>query len=266
MPTSDSPRARWEVIDLPALDSARAGDGSLWPERWPAHELAKRRAEVGEHDWQSLFQQHPVARKGRVFPAFGPAHIVPHAELLRRYHANGRWRFRRVAVGVDFGVRHPGTAIVVGETGTGDWVAVHEEVHEGRLVAEWTDEAAGVEGWLRIYDRLARDFGPEAFAADPSEPGNIALMRQTLDPYDAVVLGADNAVGDGINTINAALAPRPDARPRLLVSDACPKLIAEMETWSYRVVAGVASETPHHLGDDACDGLRYACRYLAAAD
>lgn len=54
----------WEVINLPAIDdSGRA----LWPERWTAEILNKRRVDVGEYDWASLYQGQPRPRGGALF-------------------------------------------------------------------------------------------------------------------------------------------------------------------------------------------------------
>jgi len=55
----------WEIVSLPAID---AEGRALWPERWPVSELERKRAEVGEYDWDSLFQQSPKARKGLGLP------------------------------------------------------------------------------------------------------------------------------------------------------------------------------------------------------
>jgi predicted phage terminase large subunit-like protein len=57
--------ARWEVVNLPAIDDAGA---PLWPSRWPVSELAKKRA-ANEYDWHSLFMGAPRARGGEVFRA-----------------------------------------------------------------------------------------------------------------------------------------------------------------------------------------------------
>lgn len=54
----------WRYIKLPAIDdSGRA----LWPSRWPADALEKRRETVGEYVWASLYQGDPKPRGGSVF-------------------------------------------------------------------------------------------------------------------------------------------------------------------------------------------------------
>lgn len=247
------PALGFEEITLPAL-SARGQ--ALWPERYDVAALEQLRLEVGEHDWQSLYQQHPVARRGRVWDVFERSlHVVPHHQLPQS--------FRRVAIGVDFGMRHPGVMLVVGQTGTGDLVVLHEEVHQGRTFAVRSTD--GKDGWLSIASKLREIYRPERFVADPSEPGLILALRQHLAGHP-VVENAQNDVREGIRRVTVHLTPVPGAdgskRPRLLVSDRCPHLIRELETWSYLTVGGIPSETPSDVGDDACDALRYAVMAL----
>src|SRR5688500_16480869 len=54
----------WPYVKLPALDEAGT---ALWPERWPADALQKRREEVGPYVWASLYQGEPRPRGGAVF-------------------------------------------------------------------------------------------------------------------------------------------------------------------------------------------------------
>jgi hypothetical protein len=249
----------WREITLPAVDPSRGGDGSLWPSRWNRTALDVRRAEVGEHDWQSLFQQNPVAKRGRVYPNFARGtHVVRHEDLERQFLLGGRWSFRRRTAGVDFGWTHPGAMIVFGMTGAGCVYALHEEWHRHLLVAERTDERR--EGWLAIYKRVASQFQLDSIHADPSEPGNIAAMRQHLGG-NPVVYNAQNDVGEGIRRIATLMAPhKTDGKPRFFVSDRCKRLIHELETYSY--VGG--SERPQEIDDDAADGARYGAFPLAA--
>lgn len=65
---------QWEVVRLPAmLDTAPAsydqrdpGD-PLWPEKYDAKALRRIRANVGERDWQALYQCRPTAQEGGMF-------------------------------------------------------------------------------------------------------------------------------------------------------------------------------------------------------
>jgi predicted phage terminase large subunit-like protein len=54
----------WERIFLPALSE---GGVALWPTRWPAEELLRRKEEIGEYEWASLFLGEPRPRGGAVF-------------------------------------------------------------------------------------------------------------------------------------------------------------------------------------------------------
>lgn len=69
------PRAdQWTVVSLPAVaeepvppyDPRRPGE-VLWPERWDADEMGRKRAVVGERDWTSLYQQRPAPDEGEIF-------------------------------------------------------------------------------------------------------------------------------------------------------------------------------------------------------
>jgi predicted phage terminase large subunit-like protein len=69
------PRAdQWTVITLPAVaeepiapyDPRQPGE-VLWPTRWDADEMRRKRAVVGERDWASLYQQRPAPDEGEIF-------------------------------------------------------------------------------------------------------------------------------------------------------------------------------------------------------
>lgn len=69
----------WTVIELRAiadgtdpLDSRAVGE-PLWPDFMPADFLAKRRRDVGEYDWASLYDQRPRPKGGSVF---GDVHLA----------------------------------------------------------------------------------------------------------------------------------------------------------------------------------------------
>jgi predicted phage terminase large subunit-like protein len=62
----------WTVVRLPAIAEAddplgrRAGE-ALWPEKYDAEDLARIRANLGEYDWEALYQQEPFSRSGNLF-------------------------------------------------------------------------------------------------------------------------------------------------------------------------------------------------------
>jgi hypothetical protein len=240
----------WQVVNLPAIDASRDGDGSLWPERWPADALEVRRHEVGEYDWQSLYQGNPIARKGRVYSGFSQAtHVRPHHETERLYRHGTRWSFRRIVVPVDWGYSDPCVALCLGVTGAGK-VVVFEEHYERNVIV---DDA----GWLGRFEKIRDEHQPAAFVCDPSDPGYIAATRRKLAGRP-IVENAINDIADGIRRVQIALQSQHDGEPGLIVSDRCVNLIRELETYTYRVGPdGQPSDTPAGGSDHAVDALRY---------
>lgn len=57
-------RDGWESVNLPALSDDGA---ALWPGRWPAAELLKIKATVGEYEWAALYRGEPRPKGGAVF-------------------------------------------------------------------------------------------------------------------------------------------------------------------------------------------------------
>jgi predicted phage terminase large subunit-like protein len=55
----------WDSINLEAIDEA-TGE-ALWPTRWPADVLLRRRRTIGEYEWASLFQGRPRPRGAKLF-------------------------------------------------------------------------------------------------------------------------------------------------------------------------------------------------------
>ena len=71
---ADPKADQWTVLNLPAVaedpvapyDPRQPGE-VLWPTRWDAAEMARKRAVVGERDWASLYQQRPAPDEGEIF-------------------------------------------------------------------------------------------------------------------------------------------------------------------------------------------------------
>lgn len=76
----------WQYVCLPALTPVgKSGWKALWPERWPVEALLRRKEDVGEYVWASLFQGQPRPRGGQVFgDPWGYAEL-PDATLPRRH-------------------------------------------------------------------------------------------------------------------------------------------------------------------------------------
>jgi hypothetical protein len=245
---------RWHVTALAALDPRGR---ALWPERWPESELLKRRAEVGEYDWDSLFQQEPKARKGLVYPEFSRrTHVLPHREIERLYRSGDVWTFPVVGCGGDWGWSDPSAWIVCAKTGGGT-VVVLDEFYESGVT---TDD----HGWFPRLKQMRDTYRLGWFACDPSEPGYMAGLRRALASRP-VVYGADNRISEGIRRVRRQLANGPDGRPRLLISDRCTHVLEEFETYSYLAGASGPSEEPEDRNNHAMDALRYAIAQMFPA-
>lgn len=54
----------WTTLHFPALDE---NDNALWPERYPADELLRIKASIGNRAWNALYQGAPVPFEGNMF-------------------------------------------------------------------------------------------------------------------------------------------------------------------------------------------------------
>jgi hypothetical protein len=212
-------------------------------------------AKVYRQEYESTFE----TAAGRIYEDFTRrAHVRPHAEIERQYRRpDGRWNFRTIYVGTDWGFTNHGVMLCVGVTGTGRCVVFHEEVHAQVLVTDT--------GWLRIAKDLKTNHGAREWVADPSEPGYITSLNDALDKYpDVLVRNADNEVKGGILAVQTKLLPMRDGIPGLIVSDRCVHTIREFESYVYREVKNVPTEEPVKVDDHCMDALRYAVRAAAA--
>ncbi len=83
---------RWRVVRLPALAEDRDTIGrnpgqALWPWRYDEEALATRRQEIGERDWNSLYQQRPAPAEGAIFKWFPTYETYP--------------KLRQIVIGID---------------------------------------------------------------------------------------------------------------------------------------------------------------------
>lgn len=77
-------REKWKVLHFPAVYP----DGSpLWPERWTAEAYAEVKDEVGERDWNALYQGKPVPSEGGLFKRqwFKISETCPRLKFWIRY-------------------------------------------------------------------------------------------------------------------------------------------------------------------------------------
>lgn len=207
-------------------------------------------AKVYRQEYEATFE----TLAGRVYDGFTRrTHVVPHGELERLYKSGSRWQFARVAIANDFGWTDPNATLVIGRTGTGRLVVMHEEYESNVLMDE--------SGWLGRFRQLRNEYSPNFFVADPSEPGHIAAMRRSLGGHP-VVYGADNSITEGVRRVSIAMLNGPDGKPNLLVSDRCVNLIRELEGYVYKEVKGTPTEEPVDVENHACDALRYGVMAL----
>lgn len=206
------------------------------------------------------------AMEGAVYPAFDrDVHVVPAASLEGR-------RWRRSVAGTDWGWEHPGAMVVCGQDALGDIYVLGEALHQHKVVDDAPD------GWGPIAADLARRHLLNAFHGDPSSPGNLEALGRLLRKRGlaARTYAADNDVGEGLRRVEARLewavarakggasAARSTGKA-LYVSDACPQVIAQFESYARKKDRlGAITEEPMDTGDDAMDALRYAVMALAA--
>lgn len=85
-------KAGWENVNLPAIndgtDPRRRIGEPLCPSRWPLELLQRRKIEVGDFVWASLYQGQPRPRGGRVFQDSRLCNALPQSSY-------------RVGIGVD---------------------------------------------------------------------------------------------------------------------------------------------------------------------
>lgn len=241
---------------LHATIRCRTRDNPYLP---PGYEAKLRARPSASKAWCDQFLDALFgAAEGQVFPSFSrDVHVIEAAKLAGR-------KWRRIGVGVDWGWAHPGVMLTVAQDGLGDLYIIREEVHQRKVVA---DTPAG---WGPIARALSKAHRPELWACDPSQPGSLESLA-SWPGVVGLVYPANNDVQEGLNRVAAMLewaVTRPgnlgSQRPALYVSDACPHVIGEFESYSRRKDRdGSLTETPEKKGDDAMDALRYAVMALS---
>lgn len=223
----------------------------------PTEDVAEARSTLPASVYRQEYEATFELAAGRVYDAFSRrTHVVPHDEIERRFKVGGRWQFSRAVVGLDWGFVDPMVALCVGRTSTGQLVVFREEYASGRLLDE--------SGWFPVLRSIRADCNPSGFTADPSEPGNIMAVRKMLSG-SPVVYNADNARAEGVRRVQVAMLPRSNGarqEPGLIISDRCPNVIREAESYVYREIKGAPTEDPADGNDHAMDALRYAVMAL----
>jgi hypothetical protein len=204
-----------------------------------------------------------VSQEGRIYPNFYEhMHVIPHALAMRLYD---RTVFR--AGGADWGWTNPAATIYAGRTGDYQHVVIGEFYERGERSR------------LQPYEAWRYTQAPHyvrRYYCDPSDPKEIDRWNQGAyvagKKYVAPAVPADNEWMAGTRAVRAALELRGVGEldhpakaegnragsPRLLISDRCVNLIAEIR--DYREEEKSETKTPSEkaVGEDhLLDALRY---------
>jgi len=154
--------------------------------------------------------------------------------------------WKRVVAGIDWGFVHAFACEVVGQTGSGRLAVLREVYRRATLVDDLIPELRALQARYRI----------DTFYADPSEPEYIAACQKAGLP----VIPATNDVLPGIEAVSSAI------KSGMTVDPSCTGLLDELPnyTWAPDRATGNLKEAQIKVGDDACDGLRYAVMGLTA--
>jgi len=155
----------------------------------------------------------------------------------------GMTAFDEFIVGLDMGYTHPAGIVVVGRAG--------DRLH---VVEEWRKPKCLIREIMAEVVRIASKYDP-VFVYDPSA----ASLGGELANLQLNAFKADNDVAASIDRIRNRLAIRKgNDSPDLVVSDFCPMLVAELESYCYKE----GTEKPVKVGDDLIDPLRYVVNYV----
>lgn len=155
-------------------------------------------------------------------------------------------QWNRVIVGQDEGYTNPAVILVICEDYDGRLHVVHEWYHSKKRETEVVEAAINIQ----------KRFGVDLFVIDPSAKKLIEAMRHE----GIAVREAQNAVFDGIQTVQKRLVVAGDGRPRLTVDPSCENTIREFETYEWKQQSkgsGEYRDEPVKDNDHAMDGLRY---------
>ena len=220
----------------------------------PTEDLEEAKETLPDKVYRQEYEASWETLAGRVWDGFAKrSHVLPHAEIEARHKGFSGWNFRRILLAVDWGFTDPGVFLVIGQTGTGTLVVIHEEYRRNVLVDD--------SGWLGIARDLRDRYGITDAVADPSESGYIKALRATFGG-SPVVYGALNDIREGIRRVAVQLLPDQKGEPKLLVSDRCVNLIREVSAWVYRDIRGTPTEDPVDKDNHTCDALRYGVMAL----
>jgi PBSX family phage terminase large subunit len=249
------------------------------PRHWLKEKFIDRAAEVGMRTWHFTLDDNPylsaefvarlkrqytglwykrfilgmwIAAEGAVFDMFDPArHVQDVLPVMKRW----------IGTGVDHGTVNPFAAEVLA-------LGVDRKLY---MVAEWYWDSAErmrqlsdvqYSAKLREFFASVRHPGsqlygirPERLVVDPSAKNFIVQLHHDRHLFDGGVnvMGADNAVLDGIRLMSSLLSSG-----SLVFHSSCKNAIDQMQSYSWDVKAAARGEDkPKKEKDHAVDGSRY---------
>lgn len=246
---------RWEILNLPALAEAddplgREPGEALWPERYSAERLGRRRRRLGEYVWHALFQQRPGPSGGDLFQRADFCWYRTTDDLyeLSRPDADGSQPDRKWAIRRDECSRFATMDVAATEKQTSDWtvVAVWDQTpsYELILVDLWRARVQIPQAVANAV-RLCREHDAQFIGVESNGVG--IAVKQAMAQKGITVRGL-HAKGDKVMRSQAAQL-RMRARMIFFPSDAAfmPDVQAELEGF------------PRSEHDDVTDALSWAC-------
>lgn len=219
-----------------------------------AQEMERAAREMSRATWLRNYKADFNAYEGKIYEAY----LDDSTHLVSRCPAT----FKRSVIGVDWGFRNRGVALVVGFDSEDDaWVV--EEISESGILVQPPAGLPDADCWARRICGLIRKHNVSAVYCDPSEPEHIAALRAAVEEagLNCAVLPARNAVQPGIEAVDALLRPLADVEggpkyPALRVHVSC--AWTRRGLTSYKWAQGSSREEPHKEDDHEMDALRYA--------
>jgi hypothetical protein len=238
-------RAAAVVDTAPRCSPERQFCAHHWPSREnPAvdpEEVERARQTLPGWAFRREWEGNPQNYSGQIYPDWSERdHVVAHALVPPRRE------WEHCVVGVDWGYSegHAGVMLVVARA-RGAWWVVRE-------VAEYQQPLDPF--WLDVGRSLEREFRPRTYWCDPAGGKEGSLRELDGVTEEADVLGAVNAVEDGIQVVAGLIKSG-----RLFVSDQCPGLVRELPDYRWAAAQDERfKQVPRKIDDDRVDALRYA--------
>ena len=184
--------------------------------------------------------------EGAIYDGWDPAeHVIAWENLPPMY--------RLLGVGMDFGIQHATSVVLLGlgydrKLYLIDELRIEADAQTQRQSP--SQQAKAIAVWLKANHLPEGHLRPELIFADPAA----APFRQELRESEGVdTIAADNAVAYGIGLIASLLA-----RGLMKVTDRCTGVIKEMPDYRYDPKATEKGlDEPIKVGDDSLDAFRY---------